>query len=302
MIDIPTVLVLGAGASWPYWFPTGVGLKNGIAAVPHGDSNALLESLDSYKRVRLAEALRWSGQLSIDALLESRSEFAEIGKMSIGGTLLPIEEQCVSRPPREGDWYPVLFRALGVGREPLSESKLSIITFNYDRSLELWLATMLSNSTGKELGECWAEVCGMKIMHVYGALSAPVNCLGGSRYPKVHLSAANLLSSSSKIRVIAERATAADDEGLSQARAIVHSARRLYFLGFGYDKTNLARIGIDVLDSEWQLCRASMEIQGSAYQMVERERETARDLVGPGLRLGGSADDCLLFLRRNIAL
>src|SRR6267378_303056 len=71
MIEKRTVLILGAGASMPYGFPSGSGLRRHI-----------IEYLDE---------LLSADTTSIDVFLERRTEFVEIGKAAIAATLIPLE-------------------------------------------------------------------------------------------------------------------------------------------------------------------------------------------------------------------
>ena len=87
MITTPTILVLGAGASCPYGFPTARELKwqicdvfenvNKTAALFLGHKSDYMPS----EFVDFAHALTHSGQHSVDQFLEHRAkEFMEIGK------------------------------------------------------------------------------------------------------------------------------------------------------------------------------------------------------------------------------
>jgi hypothetical protein len=91
MIKKPTVLILGAGASAPYGYPTGLALKQEtIKGLSPGGSAERMRQIVSMTgdiyQVKLKEfvfALRTSGQASIDAFLEHRPEFMELGKSAI---------------------------------------------------------------------------------------------------------------------------------------------------------------------------------------------------------------------------
>jgi len=90
MITRPTVLVLGAGASVPYGFPTGrelliqitddlnprsgdTGLRVTLRTLPFSD-----EYISEFR-----EDLVDSNQPSVDAFIENRPSFTDIGKTSI---------------------------------------------------------------------------------------------------------------------------------------------------------------------------------------------------------------------------
>lgn len=111
MITTPTVLVLGAGASCPYGFPTAKELKNRICEVFSNPDviSRLAKGLDrsSDQFVEFREAFWKSSTSSVDAFLEGRPEFLDVGKLAIAYCLIPFENEpdLYSPPPGDGDWY-----------------------------------------------------------------------------------------------------------------------------------------------------------------------------------------------------
>src|SRR3989442_13723689 len=97
MIKIPTVLILGAGASHPYRFPLGRKLMAEICQNVHGTYTSELNPINNSKAKAIIDdfrdALRTSGQRSVDAFLEHRTEFKEIGKKAIARALIPCEDE-----------------------------------------------------------------------------------------------------------------------------------------------------------------------------------------------------------------
>ena len=88
MITIPTVLVLGAGASAPFRFPLGSQLRQNIL----GTVGALAQVGYSAADIsRFCDAFLFSGKESVDAFLEHRTEFIEVGKAAIAQVLIPCE-------------------------------------------------------------------------------------------------------------------------------------------------------------------------------------------------------------------
>ena len=94
MISRKTVLVLGAGASADYGFPVGSELKEQIVGLnlarprdgSHGDClrTAIYRGNQTEKEFKdFQVALRMSGQPSVDAFLELRQEFMDVGLLSI---------------------------------------------------------------------------------------------------------------------------------------------------------------------------------------------------------------------------
>ena len=164
MIENKTVFVLGAGASCPYGFPSGIGLRKEICS----------QFCQRYKRYILrrpklkpdlegklikakefTEIFHKATTKSIDLFLSVNSEFEEIGKTAIALSIFETEINSHFREnvkKEENDWYSYLFHKLTDGLTNkndyihFGENRVSFITFNYDRSLEHFLYESLVNS------------------------------------------------------------------------------------------------------------------------------------------------------------
>jgi len=75
----------------------------------------------------------------------------------------------------------------------------------------------------------------------------------------------------------------------------IHRTKRLIFLGFGYDKTNLSRLKLDELSPP-------PSIFGSCLGFTPKEREELSRRVRIGIQLGQPENDALQFLRNNLSL
>ena len=96
MITKSTVLILGAGASYPYGLPLGADLRKSICEMVDGDnmlfkSLKLHASIDSDEIKNFARQFKRSHVNSIDAFLSKRSEFTDIGKLAIAAALIEKE-------------------------------------------------------------------------------------------------------------------------------------------------------------------------------------------------------------------
>jgi hypothetical protein len=93
MITIPTALILGAGVSRPFDFPSGLTLCEKVIANTR-PGNALLESVGytSEEIQEFATALFYSGKTSVDAFLEYRPTFTDVGKAAIAQVLIEYEK------------------------------------------------------------------------------------------------------------------------------------------------------------------------------------------------------------------
>ena len=109
MIEKKTVLVLGAGASVPYGFPTGRGLLfEAVERLRSTDSNlrgALRDmGIDRQESVRFAGLLSQSMQPSIDAFVENNWKYVRIGKTAIALSLIPHEVEPLVTNDGRTEW------------------------------------------------------------------------------------------------------------------------------------------------------------------------------------------------------
>lgn len=100
MITTPTFLILGALASCPYGFPTARQLKWIICDAfvnVNTTASRFLGHKSDYSPSEFydfAQALRQSGQASVDAFLEHRAKtFIDVGKLAIAYCLIPFEDE-----------------------------------------------------------------------------------------------------------------------------------------------------------------------------------------------------------------
>src|SRR5688572_6030370 len=108
MMNSRVVFVLGAGASKPYGYPSGPELVNNMLNL-QADVVDIVRTL-GYTQGQwqpFQEALKKSAQSSIDAFLERRPDFRELGKLLIAAYIL----RCEKEGPfynTEDHWYPML--------------------------------------------------------------------------------------------------------------------------------------------------------------------------------------------------
>jgi hypothetical protein len=139
VIEKKTVLILGAGASVPYGFPTGAELRRDILASLGNEGRFQNYHALGYTERHWLENFRrdfWrSQQPSIDAFLESRPDHLELGQLVIADFLMPNERRYDLHPEdwrTEGDyqllginvklgpdehWYRYLFQRMGPTKE-----------------------------------------------------------------------------------------------------------------------------------------------------------------------------------------
>jgi hypothetical protein len=257
MIRRPTVLVLGAGVSTPFGFPSGYGLLQQVLD-PFFRDKLTAHVHDEPLVDAFLEALRFSGMLSVDAFLERRTEFLEVGKTAIALTLMPLERPEVLRDrPQSPRWLDLLWAKLVAKPEDFPKNQLTIITFNYDRLVEFYLLTALRHTYGISEDQAATLLETISILHVHGQLGALASPHGRSfdSDPSPH----NVKVAVSGIRVVHELAM--DDVGFVTARRALVAAERVYFLGFGYLSENLRRLEIASLVEKRELHGSAMGIE-----------------------------------------
>ena len=102
MIDKSTLFILGAGASFPYGYPTGQGLREYIFTKFPDDYSGLLRvyysSDNSYSRAmrevtEFSKAFANSPRVFIDEFLSINQQYQDIGKAAIATAILTYERK-----------------------------------------------------------------------------------------------------------------------------------------------------------------------------------------------------------------
>lgn len=238
MIENRAVLVLGAGASKPYGLPLGSELRDEVLrASTDLDLRARLGGNYDSQLQDFCASLAQSGFSSVDAFLEQRPEWTDIGKSAMALCLLAAERQAKDKlfPPHQpkDHWYEVLWSCL---RAPswsaFKRQPLTVVTFNYDRSLEHYLARVLTNNYSIKPETARAA---LPVLHVHGTLGEYDGTFG----QLVDKASYNLASRS--IRVVHEADVRHSD--FVRARTLIVAAERVLCVGFGYHDANMRKLG-----------------------------------------------------------
>lgn len=257
------VLVLGAGASHAYGYPLGWGLRRKILSLSPYETigSGILTQWGAQhpnnQLVAFQSAFKESQMYSIDAFLARRSEFSEIGKKCIAHILLSCEQldSLFNEDGERDHWYQYLLNHyVQVDWDELDFSDLSIVTFNYDRSLEHYFLYALQAIYGKAREEVIEKLKTLRIVHVYGVLGStyPDNTDRYRPYDKSMVDPHWINIAASSIHVIPEGRVANAAE-LEAARGLLENASGICFLGFGFDKLNVERL------AENGACRITMK-------------------------------------------
>ena len=307
MINKETVLILGAGASIPFNFPSGRQLKNRIItqciAAPNAQFHDIWVDLNlgiTNENIKaFGEALRDCGRQSVDRFLEQREVFLNVGKAAIAFELIKCEiKASLFNTEEKEHWYEYLFNKLETNLDDFANNKLNVITFNYDRSLEFYLTTALANSHGIELDDAHTTLQTMAIIHVHGKLG---NLHFGEPYGQARMYEPindfvilPFCLGESGIKIISE-ADPGTDEFVS-ARKLINAAECIIFLGFGYDHINLYRLGI--LDFTSQPMNNAWVI-GSGHGLTDSECSIIEKKLHDNIQIDYQHYQILEFLRNK---
>ncbi|MFT3911463.1 MAG: hypothetical protein QM737_18715 [Ferruginibacter sp.] len=289
MIQKQTVFILGAGASYSFGYPLGKNLVEII--IKNFDPDSPDCAIPLFMGLGFSESeilafrnqLRLSATPSIDSFLEPRGEDERyLGKLAIAYALIPFEK--TDTLFYDNSWYVTLLNKLKFSFNDFEKNKVAFITFNYDRSLEHFLMTALQNQFNKTEQEIAEKLKKIPIVHLYGKLGMlPWETVKPEEYsreynPKIlpHL----LRRSSKSLKIIYDKVEL-DNAEFKQARQLISSARKVYFLGFGYHKDNLERLRIKSLLSSSPISTTTSTVttssiiaEGTCYRLPQDLKET----------------------------
>lgn len=326
MITSRTVLVLGSGASYPYYFPLGRELSGWITAelgpngwVKHALRNCGItqEEMDACSNAFIRSRL-----YSIDSFLAKRPEFAFVAKAAIAGIIKVAERPTAllgpprneeGKPDRSDDWYRYLWSKLSDSWEHFDENQMKVITFNYDRSLEQYLLDAMVNTFGKTEDQCGEKLCAIPVEHVYGSVDGPYGVPVEGKDKLVDYFAPDVLRKAAGcLKVIPEGKN--EEEHLARCRKHLLWAERICYLGFSFDPLNLehldaARCSTDTLTSE-DGNASSRLVVGTALGLTCLEALVAAQRCGVTRAAGGEGNQlpeflplkCEALLRRKLVL
>lgn len=330
MLRTRTTLIVGAGASAELQFPTnaellariiqGYDFKRTNSETSTRDGQLLLRNI--YKLAErlnkkvgdvaaAAERLRNACRLgrSIDTVLEQYDHdplVVACGKLAITFFMGQSESRSNLKdvPRVEGElplqgkiaeyWIYQLGQLItsGVPRSKIGQAleQLTIINFNYDRSVEHFLPYALVMAYGIELKEAQQVIAEkLDIVHPHGSIGrlpwqkgeAPQAEWGVEQPWNIHAIAAQLKS-------LNERS--ADRNALRDIRLSVASAKRLVFLGFGFQPQNVDLLFENTLSH-------NPEVLISTYGMSSGNAATVAQMIR---RLAGleSADQLMISPNR----
>lgn len=287
-----TVLILGAGASRPYGFPTANELRKIIIGErkveqtfrdehPHeqmlrgitGDlaANLNLSALEKAHSTDFIRKFTATDFYSVDRFCFKHPQFSEFAQMYIAAILLRSE--ALVKPYGnwlQQIWNDVIYPELDDGSPPLE-----IITFNYDRTLEFYFRTVFT-----ALGKPELQQERIHIHHVYGSLGV----LDEIPYGSFELAS----NAATHINLMPPRADNNDD-----LYHLLISSDRAVFLGFGFDELNMKVLGITARNDE-----RPAEIWASCYGLSATNKARAKETLGK-INWGDPGDTVQDFLHKR---
>ncbi len=298
------LIILGAGASREYGFPLGTELIDELQAQQSeliGDVVGILHPSESHYRM-LAERrtdhlrqfiadLAQSGRPSIDDFIGRHKDpnYRQAARLLVAAAIHRTQRAFAAGlgSGRPKGWYAELFNWLhldaATGEPP---QHVRIITFNYDLSLELQIASMRRASLGESWQNAWAYACALDIAHVHGSVCGEVEFEDQGRKIETRLRGRGLEECASKLRLVCPRnadkhTREVDQESRDVITRWITEADVIAFLGYGFHPSNNGTLGLDPKQSS--LLWNRKQIATTSVGWTSSEEHRIKGLLPPGL-------------------
>ncbi|MBS0630517.1 MAG: hypothetical protein JSS11_01280 [Verrucomicrobia bacterium] len=223
--------------------------------------------------------------------MEKRPDFLEVGRQAIAASLITFED-AQQRHRESGDWYRFLSNKLIDNVEDGKSAPFTILTFNYDRSLDFYLYTAFRHALRIDGAELGVKLSNLKIIHLHGSLCRlPWQVGEGPARDYGDTNGDALITSANNIKIIHEQNEGT--EVFKQAHAALNRAARIVFLGFGFHATNVRRL----LAGGWLDLKQRGMIYASSHGMIHAERQAVERTFSEKIILPEAHSDCLGILR-----
>lgn len=268
MLNSKTVFILGAGASYEVGFPLGRELKHIISKRLTFNNNKgttndvnITYLLNNKYRDESGQYLNTCQQISrgiilsdsIDDYIHKHSHDDKIttcGKLGIAFSIIEAENksqiyvnqnktrETIDFNALNDNWYSRFYSLIskGIPKEGLQNifDNITIISFNYDRSLEHYLTHALSTEYMIGKDEATSLVNKLVICRPYGSINKSIP-FGSNSIPDFDTLIGKLKTYTEQIE---------DSEELNQARQLIFDANILVFLGNAYHPNNMALLQV----------------------------------------------------------
>lgn len=273
-IRTPTVLVLGSASSLHCGYPLGMPLiASVVQSQRRGNGIPLPENWRKEDVDGFVTCLSRSAHYSIDAFLESVPDETELGKYLIAYCLKQFEDVDRLFPPSNSGWYQYLFNSLlGSSDSPFADNALTIVTYNYDRSVEAYLNNALVARFDMSPQQAIAELQKIPVTHVHGILGA---------FPDIPYQVTDdvntIRSLSTSINIIHEIQDTGNDfcsSDFELANAAITAASKVVFLGFGFHQDNVRRLNVKWAGSDRKVFSTFVDTSAEEYtRLINRLSE-----------------------------
>lgn len=293
MIEIPTLLILGAGASVPYGYPTGLNLTrmiiNDLSDIEQAESGWTYDlgyDMDDIVST-FHHSFKLSKKYSIDSYLATRDDqnFTELGKIAIVNAISKCESNTSYFDEIKDDWYSYLINQIfDCSYDHIESNNLGIITFNYDRSLEYFLMTALWGTYKlRPYHKMNAHLQkSIPILHMFGSVDLPSESEDRriTDYPSSR-SSTQLKEISEGIKIIPE---IKDSKVIKNANTLINNSEKIYFLGLNLNnEQNLKLFDLNLFKEK--------EVFGTAYELkmgeISNIKKFFKDNCEIDIKLGG---------------
>jgi hypothetical protein len=315
MIQRPTVLILGAGASKPYGFPLAGELREQILDGLADDDRPLARAITAIEPTHQQDVrdffnkLRLSDAPSVDAFLEgNKPQYVDIGRLAIAGQLLTQDYGDNRFFPVDirRHWYRFLWNRLHdeASVERLADNQVSVITFNYDLTLEYYLEAVIENKYNltrdaavklrraavPDLTRDAAvklRRAAVPVIHLHGELRGTPR----ASQPPDKLSAGVIRKTADQISIVHDP-LAAHNERFERAREVISKAEVVCFLGFAFHASNVRRLQLS------ESLPTHIPVYGSTFGLLAGQEGIAKRLVRENGNVVVHSDDAETFLKR----
>ncbi|MCE3238389.1 MAG: hypothetical protein K0R24_1370 [Gammaproteobacteria bacterium] len=239
-----------------------------------------IKNIEKFRQ--LYEILNDFNPVSIDIFLRDNPSHEIAAKTMIVYSLLKrenkknfhIPENLEKKKKKEqNDWYPYFLNDItsgcSINPNKLLENKLTIVTFNYDTSLDYFLSDKLGKIESFKKNNLAKSFINKKnIYHVYGHIPFSLETYGAyfpdpelydiSQYlesgKRLHFS----YRSRRNIKTMFEERKNHDESDLEQKQKIesiaekINNAEVMIFIGFGFDRDNLDQIKLPDSPQDWK--------------------------------------------------
>ena len=234
-----TVLIFGAGISKAYGFPLASELLPQIGGLRRNKAfrayaNTFMPHEADLSTFFEATSIDYHG--TIDEFLRKNPRYIPIGLSAIAWLLLQHERselELARVVTSRNSFYRILFDILKLDPElgPPTHD-ISIITLNYERSVEYWLNRMINLCVGEaDKPQAIERLSALRIHHLHGSLGS-LDDLPYSTPP----TDAIMQNATAHLMTIYKR-DRAFEESYETAIKMMHGAAMVYILGSSYDTT-----------------------------------------------------------------